>query len=463
MAHGTRFNAIDGFLNHSGTSGGGKFLKGWKKDGKLYAWLHTEQLPIGLWRHNFPALHVKENKDTRRVERRIYGQSDNCWEPEDVLKSQNFRDRDTRQREKMPLYCPQCRLIEHVWQRVNVVRDLHWLSPILRFEGADNPKENCIIHAAGIYNGFSSDQAKKFTDSQKDELPKAGISLSVAWKENNKASLSYVFTLVNHEKPADGVQITIEKSSLGDAVKGVINDRIEGVGVEAGNPQITPYCIEFVYDERKPMNEMYHARYIEKFKLTSEIERMIRSEPPNLDGVTKPFDIPLFRAQLEKHLIPEANLDLDWIFDVETDAGEEDDEAPPDSGRIPEVGDDGEDDGDTDFPHGANVEPKVEVAPAPPPPTTTRRAKTPTKPTIPPEELGDPCEVCNAPMRKTDLKCEGCGTEYDAEDEPAEEPTKAAAPASKAAASAKVCKHCKTPVAVGALKCGGCGKKIIPF
>jgi hypothetical protein len=462
-AHGTHFNAIDGFLNHSGsTGGGGKFLKGWKKDGRLYAWLHCMQLPIGLWRHNFPQLIVKENKDTRRVERHIWGQSDNCWEPEDVLKEQNFRNKETKQRDKMPTRCPQCRLIEHVWQRVNVTRDLDFTAPILRFDGADNPKENCIIHAAGIYNGFSTTAVAKFTDAQKDQVAKSGIFLSEAWKENDKASLSYVFTIVNNDKPGDGVQITVEKSSLGDRVKGVINDRIESAGVEAGNPTITPYCIEFTYDEKKSMNEMYGARYIERIKITPEIERLIRSDPPTLDKVLEPFDRMQFRAQLEKHLV--ADLDLDWIFDVEVDEETGEDEEHEE--RTPEVGGDddtdaGDDDG-TSFPHGANVP----AAAAPPPPASAPAPRTRRKPVIPPEELGDPCEVCKDPMRKTDVKCAGCGTEYEPEDAPAPAaPAPAAPPATAASGSSKpkTCKHCKVEVKPGVNKCPACGKKIIPF
>lgn len=474
MAHGTHFNAIDGFLNHSGsTGGGGKFLKGWKKDGRLYAWLHTMQLPIGLWRHNFPQLIVKENKDTRRIERHIWGQSDNCWEPEDVLKEQNFRKKDTKVREKMPTRCPQCRLIEHVWQRVNVTKDLDFTAPILRFEGADNPKENVIIHAAGIYNGFSTTAVAKFTDAQKEAVAKAGIFLSEAWKENDKASLSYVFTIVSNDKPGDGVQITVEKSSLGDRVKGVINDRIESAGVEAGNPTITPYCIEFTYDEKKSMNEMYGARYIERIKITPEIERLIRSEPPTLDNVLEPFNRATFRAQLEKHLC--ADLDLDWIFDVEVDEEDNDADGAPEE-RTPEV-DSGEDENDaaepasggsTDFAHGANVpEPKAAAAPpAAAPARTNRKPKAPPAPAIPPEELGDPCEVCKAPMRATDTKCGGCGTEYEAEEdepEPAATPAPAPAKASAASAKAKACKHCKAEVKPGDKTCGACGKKIIPF
>ncbi len=462
MAHGTHFNAIDGFLNHSGsTGGGGKFLKGWKKDGRLYAWLHCQQLPIGLWRHNFPALILKENKDTRRVERHIYGQSDNCWEPEDVLKEQNFRNKDTKQRDKMPTRCPQCRLIELIWQRVNVARDLDFTAPILRFEGADNPKENLVIHAAGIYNGFSTAAIAKFTDAQKEQIAKSGIYLSEAWKENDKASLSYVFTIVNNDKPGEGVQITVEKSSLGDRVKGVINDRIEGAGVEAGNPTITPYCIEFTFDEKKSMNEMYGARYIERIKLTPEIERLIRSEPPRLDGVLRPFDRKTFRAQLEKHLC--VDIDLDWVFDVEVDEEPEGDESTEFPPREEEPDDSAEQ--PSGRPHVVHEETPDPTPPKPaePPaeaPKTTRKPKPPTVPAIPPEELGDPCDNCKAPMRETDAKCASCGTEY-VVDEPA--PPAKAATAAAPAGKPKTCKHCNAEVKSGVAKCPACGKKIIPF
>lgn len=445
----TRFNSLDGFVNHNTRASSGKFLKGWKENGHIFVFLHTQQLPIGLWRHNFPTLVVREDRDTRRVERHIWGQSYNCHESEEILISQNFRDKATKKRDKMPERCPLCRLIEHVWQRVNVVGDISWVAPIFRFDGADDPRENSIIHAAGIYNAFTSNAAAKFTDGQKAELQAANIFPSEAWKENAKAGLNYVFTIVNAEKPTDGVMVTVEKQSLGDRVKNVINDALESMGVEAGNPTINPYCIEFIFnDSERDINKKYHARRIDRIALTPDIERLIRSEPPNIDQVLKPFSIQTFRAQVEKHLV--VDLDLDWIFDVPDEEDSDDQFPPPDggeesesaedapSGRVPEV----------------NTKPEPKPEPAPEPAKAGgRKQKAAKEPEIPPEELGDPCDTCKAPMRKGQLKCEKCGTEYEADDEPAPAPQ----------VKMKPCKHCKTPNPETAKNCSSCGKKLFPF
>lgn len=444
----THFNSVDAFLGHKTSASGSKFLTGWKEKGKLYAWLHCLQLPIGLWRHNFPMLVVREDKETGKVERHVWGQSLNCWETEDVLLKQNFRDKDTKVREAMPTRCPLCRFIEYIWQEVYAGR-LKWTDPILRYDGADDPKENRLLHAAGIYNGFS-DFGNKLTDEQKAEMKAASVYPSEAWKENCKASASYVFTLVNHDKIQDGVVVTIEKGTLGDKVKGVINDQLESKGVEGGNPTTNPYCIEFIYneDEKKP-DKKYAARYIERFQLTEEIERLIRSEPPDLSNVLQPFNRAEFRAQLEKHLM--IDVDLDWIFDVEGD----------DVGEFPPA-----DGGDDERPS----EPAPRAAPPPKqPPAQTAPAtsgRRVAKPEPPKEEMGDPCDKCQAPMTKTQLKCGGCGTEYEpTDDTPAAAPPPAQAQTTKmpTAPATSKCRHCRTEIPRGATKCPGCQKPAVGF
>lgn len=416
------FNTVDEFLGHKTNAGGSKFLKGWREDGKLYAWLHTLQLPIGLWRHNFPMLILKEDKDTRKVERHVWGQSLNCLETEEVLLEQNFRDKNTNERKQMPTRCPCCRFVECIWQMVKR-GDIGWTDVVLRYDGADNPKENRLVHAAGVYNGFS-DFGNKLTDEQKAEIKKAGIFLSDAWQENVKASLNYVFTLVNNDKVQDGVQVTIERQALGDAVKKAINDTLESKGVEAGNPITNPYCLEFTYNKDAKINDKYGARRIERFSLTPEIEELIRSTPPDLTRVIAPYDIKEFRAQLEKHLT--IDIDLDWVFDVEPieDGERQELQAPTDEEREPRPAE--------TKTHAPAPKPQTQKAPESPKsepqaasalPSTgpkpggggRRIAKAPEPPK---DEPGPPCDKCNAPMTKKQTKCTGCGTEYEVDDEP---------------------------------------------
>lgn len=448
-------NSLDAFLKHKPNMGGSKFLKGWTEKGKLYAWLHTLQLPIGLWRHQMPMLVIKEDKQTRKIERHVWSQSWNCHEDEDVLKQLNARwptsaGKTPSDKSPEPTRCPFCRFIDWIYDEVRAGR-LSWVDPVLRVEGADNPKENVIVHAGGFYNGFA-DYNGRLTDEQKDEMKKAGIYVSEAWKENGKAKLSYVFTIVDNDNIQDGVQVTTETQGLGDKVKGVINDRLESAGVEKGNPQTNPYCIEFTYDEKGKFDEKYHARYIEKIGMTPEIERLIRSDPPDLSNAVAPFNMQTFRAQLERCLVVKAPLDR--IFKVE---------APDNEG------------GGGEFPHGANANERPSVPevstreePPPPPPSepktdekkTTSGGRKPRVPPkaeaktneIPPEEMGDPCDQCASPMRKTDTKCAACGMEYvvdpdDASSTPAETP----------------CKHCHHVFASTIEVCPKCKKKRLPF
>ncbi len=472
----THFPSLDGFLNHKGSiSGGSKFLKGWKEKGKLYAWLHTLQLPIGLWRHNFPQLIVREEKDTRKVIRNIWGQSFNCHEVEETLLKQHFRDKNTGRREVFPEACPLCRMIEWVYQEVRAGR-LSWTDAVFDFRGADDKREDITLHAGGLYNAYS-DFGNKLTDAQKEEMKKAGIFSSEAWKENAKAALSYVFTLVDNDDVAKGVQITIEKKSLGDCVKSAINDALESKGVEQGNPQLNPYCIEFVFDDSKKMDKMYGARIIERIKLTNEIEELIRSEPPDLTQVIAPCNLKELRANMEKHAVIDMPMDL--LFDVP--AYHASDDAPPApeetesdkraidrikdhvaAMRTPEV--------NTRAPAKTDAEIEREAIQNEPPAAAPSGRKM-RAPVPPPVEMGDPCDQCAAPMPKGALKCEACGIEYEADDEPAPPPPKqvappkAVAPPAVAAPEEKPCKACKTlfPAKQNICPNPDCGKKRTPF
>lgn len=464
----THFPSLEGFLTHKGSiSGGSKFLKGWKEKGKLYAWLHTQQLPIGLWRHNFPQLIVREDKDTRKIVKNVWGQSFNCHENEATLLKQHFRDKNTGVREIIPEACPICRMIEWVFQEVRAGR-LSWTDPVFDFRGADDNREDITLHAGGLYNAYS-DFGNKLSGEQKDEMKKAGIFASEAWKENTKAGLSYVFTVVDNDDVGKGVQITVEKKSLGDRVKGAINDALESKGVEGGNPQITPYCIEFIFDDTKQMDKMYGARIIDRIKLTSDIEELIRSEPPDLAQVIAPCNLKEVRANMEKHA--KVDFPFDLIFDMpayyESESSESEEAQPsPKASRTPEVGN------AERFVHSpANTKSDAEIereAIQNEPPVTAPSGRKVRAPATPPVEMGPPCDQCSAPMAKGVLKCDTCGIEYEADDddEPAPIPAKTTAvPTFTQPNEDKPCKACKTmfPAKQNICPNPDCGKKRTPF
>lgn len=392
------FNTVDDFLNHKGSEGGsGKRLKSWAKyPGYMNFWLHTKQMPCSVWFHRIPELVVRQDKDDRTiVKKNVWGRQHACWEDESILKKQRFRTPEGR-REYPPTKCGICRLIEAIRELVldGAIQDTDVL---FEFTGSDDPTENKILHAGGFANMWK----REASDEEKERLKKHGIYMSKAWDENGQAKLSYVFAGGNHDAPDDGLQIAVQTQLLGDKVKATIRKEIASKDGDDGNPFLKPYCIRFVYDaSAKKFDDKYDAMRIDRLKLTPEIEKIIRGERPDISRFTRKFNQKDMRAMLEKHATPLAKRVLPWdsIFDVpgynEDPAEQEKSESKPTS-QAPE-----------------KSESKPSSAPA--------------------EEMADPCDDCNAPMKVGQTKCTKCGAKYE-DDEPA---TAAAAPAQAQAAPA---------------------------
>jgi hypothetical protein len=315
----TGINSIDSFLRHrtSGRSGG--FLSSWRKKdqtSKIDIWMHRKRFPVALWQHKLPRLFVKTDKDTGENITLIWSQTYNCYESEKVLTNQYLRKNDGT-REYPPEICSVCRLIETVRDMVDEGQ-LDWTKTIFRFQG---DKDIRLIHAGGIYNGFNAEK-DDMTSEDKVKLKSAGISLMDAWQENVYAKCNYVFCIVDNSNPSNGVQITTETSMLGDRVKEVINDTIESLGAEDGNPFIKPYCIQWEHrPSEREVQKKYKARRMEKYPLTPEIADAINSDPPDLTQVLHPFNRKTMRAYLERHCL----VDLPWdhIFAGTSDEEEE--------------------------------------------------------------------------------------------------------------------------------------------
>jgi len=383
----TEFDDFDAFRNHKGGGGGGggKRLKGWKEKGKLDAWLHTQRLPVGVWRHSFPQLIVKEDRDTRDVIKLIFPTSLVCHESEAVLKEQYSRTPDG-EREVRPESCALCKMIEHVRGMVER-NEIRWTDPIFEFKGATDPRQNITLRAGGIYNAFGS---KKLSEADKADMKKHGIFGSEAWKQNAMPKLSYVFPLVDNNDVASGVQVTTESALLKDKVVSVINKEMESDGAEDGNPTIRPYCIRFVYRaDATDFKEKYDALPLRKVQLSAEIERLIRAEPPDLSMFTSPFNASTVRSNLERHALIELPWD-DFFGDVQADADERSDADERPSER-------------------EMAKPKVESEP----PKAEAKAGRKKTPPAPKDEMGDPCDDCGAPMGKRDSVCKKCGAKYE--------------------------------------------------
>lgn len=312
-------NTVDAFLQHRTTERSGAFLKDWKKNTppKIDTWMSCRRMPIALWQHPFPKVVVRDVSGESKTE--IWGGQYNCWETEDILKTQYHRN-DDGSRRKFPKRCPQCRLVESVRDMIEEGQ-LDWLAKIFTFEGDDDKR---VIHAGGICGMFND---RDLEDEKKEQMKKAGIRLTVprggsgqaAWMENGYAKCSYLFLVVDNNNVAGGLQKTIVPSLLGDKVKEVVNDTISSLGDEEGNPWMHPYAIQW---EHRPseteFQKKYKARRMEKLPLTDEIAQLIRGEVPDLSMDLAPFNMATMRAFLEKHAL--IDLPWDFIFDVEKPA-----------------------------------------------------------------------------------------------------------------------------------------------
>lgn len=383
----TQGMGLDEFLGHSaGSVTRGNFLKKWRKGDppKILVWLH---LSIGLgfarWSHNWPRIVVREDRDTGEPRREVWGGQWVCHENELVLRKQRFRD-DDDEREVPPVTCPMCLAIEAVRRMVRE-GELDWTTPIFKFKGSDS-EHDTVIHAGGIYNAFGR---RDLSVEEKGELRKAGIRPSEAWRENATARCQYTFAIVDNDHPEDGVQITDEAEALGNAMKSVLRDKLEEVGIEKGNPLRNPYPFLWEYREAESFEKKYRVVPKTMIECTDEIRELISAPPPDLSSHLAPGNIATLRTDMEQACLID-NFPFDEVFGpAEKAAGEakkaagDDDGADDDADFDPEKleGDD-----DAEGEEGA-------------------------------EELYV-CDVCDFDeMKESDTQCPKCGACYDEEGE----------------------------------------------
>jgi hypothetical protein len=402
----TSINSIDTFLQHKTSDRSGGFLSKWRKKdqtSKLDVWLHRKRFPVALWQHQLPRLFVKTDKDTGENVTLVWTQGYNCHESEKVLKKQYHR-KDDGTREYPPEVCPVCRLIETIRDMVEEGQ-LDWTKVVFRFQGDKDIK---LIHAGGIYGGFNAEK-DDLTAEEKLKLRNAGISLKDSWQENAMAKCNYVFCVVDNANIGSGVQIATETALLGDKVKEVMNDSIESLGAEDGNPFIKPYCIQWEHrPSEQEFQKRYKARRMEKYPLTAEIDALISGEPPDISQVIKPFNMKTMRAFLERHCMIK-DMPWDHIFEGMDEAEEDEKDA---AGEFPPRATGGTDTSTGDHDDGEDMCPLCGLTEEGGCLHVQCDAK-----------LKDGTE-CGAPILQTAAKCDACGHVYRQEPPPTPAPIK---------------------------------------
>jgi hypothetical protein len=443
-----RFGSMAAFAGHRSSGGGGEFLKKWKDAGVFDSVLHTRVLPIALWQHKLPRL-VPVTDKTKKKTVHVWSGTYVCHEDETTLEGQYFRDKDTGARKHPPKRCGICKLVEWCYQQCVLfeenreeneaaikagkpkkVKGIRFTTPMFKFDG-DVSEESMTLHIGGVCNLFG--KALEGTDAQKKDLADSGIVVggkAGAWRENAYSKCNYAMCVVNYNRPEDGVQIAVETSALGDAVKGVLNKVLEEDG---RNIEDDPYVIRWKFHKNAPMNEMYDALPMRKLKLSPRIMKLIRGDAPeeSLDKLTERFNQILLRTSLEKHCLPELRALVPWdeLFpseeqvkkwaaeDAEAEAAAEDQAHERSTAHSDAADEDEDDDADDDEDEDDDADDEDDD--------------------VERDEDGEElfaCDDCDKPVKASAKACPHCGKKYevtDDEDEEEEEEDEEEAPPKK--------------------------------
>jgi hypothetical protein len=402
---------LGAFMSHSNRAGGGprktylKDPKAWK-DNAVTVWLSTQASIYPLWRHPFQKVEVVTDRQTKESRREVWQQKLVCYEGEETLQKQYWRDKETGTRELPPLVCPHCLLVEDVRQRV-LSGKLDWRQPLFRFTGSDPTKTirfgkfvvnvgDVFIHAGGFCGLFNDKDMSDVRKKELAEIPKekgGPVYQSSAFRQNNLAKLEYVFTVVQHDDVAAGLQVAIMPNLLGAKMQTALQHRMKSLGEEEGNPLVRPVAFRWEHnpDDQVSFDKKYDVMTVEKVRITPAIEKLVReTEPPDLSGLLEKFNWKTHRALLERHAL----VKLPWDSYFEEVAR-----------RFPEGGGKSE----RSDRNSSSGGPAPEVGRSAPTPPAAKEEE--------PDTFG--CDSCGTEMQPTDTVCPKCGARYDVE---AEEP-----------------------------------------
>lgn len=425
---------VDEFLNHN-TSGGGSrngFLHNWKSDRTFTAWLHRRIGITPVWFHPWPKSDHVEDRETKRSTLKTWTTKWGCWEREQVLQKQRFRDNEGN-RELPPEICPECLLNAWLEEQVDAGA-IDWREPIFRFPADAGDK---ILRAGGMYGAFNR---KDNTEDELKELAEIGITQKDAWMHSMLAMCKYLVAVVSDRDPGAGVQLDYMTPALADRMKKAIRDEIKRAGRDKskGDPSVRPYPFEWSFDERASFDKKYDVVALTE-QPTQEVLDLISGEPPDISRLVAKGNIGQLRSEMEQYALIE--LPFDELF-AKAEARARAENANVDAEAARREFETGSRGPTHDVRTREPVKPKETTAvdrviakaaakkEAAAKPIAKVDPKTASEPTLKEAQKGQDwvsgdspaatddddvlrCDHCDTEMADTDLKCGECGTEYE--------------------------------------------------
>jgi hypothetical protein len=171
-----------------------------------------------------------------------------------------------------------------------------------------------------------------------------------------------------------------------------------------------PYCIRWEHRPKEAQfNDKYKAIKMDQIQLTTQIEDLINSDPPDVVNLTKPGNIKELRTSMESHYIgPKDLLDWDFIFSKAEELQASQDDEPFFN--------------DADAQDEKLLETKRPKSKKAKSPKKVKKVKKPEpEPEVDDEDLVE-CDECSGLMDDDEMICPHCGFDYGEEEEEEEIP-----------------------------------------